>query len=64
MQKQETRMHNNDTFDCNVENGRGQETLSLGKCDDDDYGNDDGKVLFGDDDDDHHHHNHEGNDLF
>jgi len=45
-------MHNNDILDFNIENSRGQETLSLGKCDDDDYDIDDGKVLFGDDDDD------------
>lgn len=50
-------MHNNDNLDFNIEKSRGQEALSLGKCDDDDYDNDDGKVLFGDDDEnngDHH----------
>ena len=57
-------MHNNDTFDCNVENSRGQETLSLGKCDDDDYDNDDGKALFGDNDDDDDDHHHNGELLF
>jgi hypothetical protein len=47
-------------LDCNIENSRGQKTLGLGKCADEDYHNDDGKVLFGDDDDvednyDHHY---------
>lgn len=45
-------MYNKDNLGCNIEKRRGQEALSLGKCDDEDYDNDDGKVLFGDDYDD------------